>query len=148
MSVVRSYRRQDSAACILATIWQLELQHRTFFLCVKVELQERCVSRLSVAFANVLATIRGQPTGPSPLDKSFRSCLRVGTSGPFCARIEFRRGTGRAIVCLNAGPGSLLGLPGLIANEPYTLTAMARKGSAVRFGNLLSPRLTRLTAAL
>ena len=41
MSVVRSYRRQDSAACIIATIWQLELQHRAFSLCVKVELQER-----------------------------------------------------------------------------------------------------------
>src|ERR1035441_3672512 len=95
MSVVRSYRRQDSAACILATIWQLELQHRTFFLCVKVELQERCVSRLSVAFANVLATIRGQPTGPSPVDKSFRSCLRVGTSGPFCARIDFGEAQGQ-----------------------------------------------------
>src|ERR1019366_4299917 len=47
MSVVRSYRRQDSAACIIATIWQLELQHQAFSLCVKVELQERCVSRLS-----------------------------------------------------------------------------------------------------
>jgi CRP-like cAMP-binding protein len=41
--------------------------------------------------------------------------------------------SGRAIICLNAGPGSVLGLPGIVANEPYTLTAMARKGSAVRF---------------
>jgi CRP-like cAMP-binding protein len=41
--------------------------------------------------------------------------------------------SGRAIICLNAGSGSLLGLPGIIANEPYTLTAIARKGSAVRF---------------
>lgn len=41
--------------------------------------------------------------------------------------------SGRAIICLHAGPGSLLGLPGIVANEPYTLTAMARKGSEVRF---------------
>jgi CRP-like cAMP-binding protein len=41
--------------------------------------------------------------------------------------------SGRAIICLHAGPGSLLGLPGIVANEPYTLTAVARKGSEVRF---------------
>ncbi len=41
--------------------------------------------------------------------------------------------SGRAVICLHAGPGSVLGLPGIIANEPYTLTAMARKGSEVRF---------------
>jgi len=29
--------------------------------------------------------------------------------------------------------GSLLGLPAIIGNEPYTLTAKARKGSDVRF---------------
>jgi CRP-like cAMP-binding protein len=41
--------------------------------------------------------------------------------------------SGRAIICLQAGSGSLLGLPGIVANEPYTLTAVARKGSEVRF---------------
>ncbi len=41
--------------------------------------------------------------------------------------------SGRAIICLHAGPGCVLGLPGIIANEPYTLTAMARKGSEVKF---------------
>ena len=41
--------------------------------------------------------------------------------------------SGRAIICLQAGSGSLLGLPGIVANEPYTLTAIARKGSEVRF---------------
>jgi len=37
------------------------------------------------------------------------------------------------ILALEAGPGSLLGLPGLIGNEPYTLTAIAQAGSEVRF---------------
>jgi len=32
-----------------------------------------------------------------------------------------------------AGPGSLLGLPGLIGNEPYTLTATALAGAEVCF---------------
>jgi CRP-like cAMP-binding protein len=41
--------------------------------------------------------------------------------------------SGTAIICLNAGSGSLLGLPGLVANEPFTLTAMVRRGSKVRF---------------
>jgi CRP-like cAMP-binding protein len=41
--------------------------------------------------------------------------------------------SGRAIICLRAGPGSLLGLPGLVSNGPYTLTAIALKGSEVRF---------------
>ena len=34
--------------------------------------------------------------------------------------------------CL-AGAGSLLGLPGVIANQPYSLTAIARKGASVGF---------------
>jgi CRP-like cAMP-binding protein len=60
------------------------------------------------------------PTGLYMIQKGEATLMRESPSG-------------RAIVCLNAGPGSLLGLPGLIANEPFTLTAMARKGSAVRF---------------
>jgi len=40
---------------------------------------------------------------------------------------------GKTIICLRAGPGALLGLPGIVSNEPYTLTAMARKGSEVGF---------------
>jgi CRP-like cAMP-binding protein len=36
-------------------------------------------------------------------------------------------------MCLHAGSGSLLGLPGVIGKEPYTLTAMVRQGSEVRF---------------
>ena len=40
---------------------------------------------------------------------------------------------GRVIMCVNAEPGSLLGLPAIIANEPYTMTALAHGGSEVRF---------------
>jgi CRP/FNR family transcriptional regulator len=40
---------------------------------------------------------------------------------------------GEVVMCLRAAAGSLLGLPAIIGNEPYTLTAKARKGSDVRF---------------
>ena len=37
------------------------------------------------------------------------------------------------VLSLQAAPGSLLGLPGVIANQPYSLTARAHKGSRVFF---------------
>jgi CRP/FNR family transcriptional regulator, polysaccharide utilization system transcription regulator len=51
---------------------------------------------------------------------------------------------GEAVVSMDAGDdaiafsctasaGSLLGLPGLIANQPYSLTAVARKGARIGF---------------
>jgi CRP-like cAMP-binding protein len=51
---------------------------------------------------------------------------------------------GRATITMDSGqenssfsctaiPGSLLGLPGLIANQPYSLTAIAHKGATVGF---------------
>ncbi|MGO9938434.1 MAG: Crp/Fnr family transcriptional regulator [Terracidiphilus sp.] len=41
--------------------------------------------------------------------------------------------SGRTVFCLKAGPGSLLGLPAVVGNEPYTMTAMVKKGAIVRF---------------
>ncbi len=40
---------------------------------------------------------------------------------------------GAMVMCVQAPTGSLLGLPGLIGNEPYTLSAIARKGAEVGF---------------
>lgn len=40
---------------------------------------------------------------------------------------------GDEVMSFKADPGSLLGLPGLIGNEPYTLTAIAHKGSRLCF---------------
>jgi len=40
---------------------------------------------------------------------------------------------GEAILSAHAAPGSVLGLPGLIGNEPYTLTATARSGAKLGF---------------
>ncbi len=41
--------------------------------------------------------------------------------------------SGRAVMCLHAGSGSLLGLPAVVGDEPYSLTAMAKPGSTIRF---------------
>lgn len=40
---------------------------------------------------------------------------------------------GELIMSLQATAGSLLGLPGLIGNQPYSLTALARRGARVGF---------------
>jgi CRP-like cAMP-binding protein len=42
-------------------------------------------------------------------------------------------GGSRAILSTHACAGSLLGLPGLIGNEPYTLTAVAARGAELSF---------------
>ena len=41
--------------------------------------------------------------------------------------------TGEELVSIQASAGSLLGLPGLIGNEPYSLTAIARNGARLSF---------------
>jgi CRP-like cAMP-binding protein len=41
--------------------------------------------------------------------------------------------SGNVVMCLHASAGSRLGLSGVIASEPYTMTAMVCKGSEVGF---------------
>lgn len=40
---------------------------------------------------------------------------------------------GQEVVHLSVGSGSILGLPAIVSNEPYTLSAMAHHGSEVNF---------------
>lgn len=40
---------------------------------------------------------------------------------------------GRTIFSLNVAPGSLLGLPALVSDQPYSLSAVARAGARVSF---------------
>jgi len=49
------------------------------------------------------------------------------------AALVLKSPAGRAVMCLHAGSGSLLGLPGVVGSEPYTMTAMVSKGSEVGF---------------
>ncbi|MGO8757912.1 MAG: Crp/Fnr family transcriptional regulator [Terracidiphilus sp.] len=41
--------------------------------------------------------------------------------------------SGQSLFAVQALPGSVLGLPGLIANQPYTLSATASAGSQIGF---------------
>ena len=49
------------------------------------------------------------------------------------ANLMLESTTGKAVRCLRAGAGCLLGLPAIIGNEPYSLTAMVRRSAKVRF---------------
>ena len=54
--------------------------------------------------------------------------LRKGT-----AVLAMESPTGGVLMSITLFPGSLLGLPALIGNEPYTLTGTAQKGSEFGF---------------
>jgi CRP-like cAMP-binding protein len=49
------------------------------------------------------------------------------------ATISMTSNQGQAILSVQAGSGSLLGLPGLVSNQPYSLTAVAQAGARVSF---------------
>jgi CRP/FNR family cyclic AMP-dependent transcriptional regulator len=49
------------------------------------------------------------------------------------ARLTMAAADSTEVLSFVAGPGSLLGLPGLIGNEPYTLTATAQAGAELGF---------------
>ncbi len=63
--------------------------------------------------------------GESPLG------LYVLRSGK--ATLTMESPTGGVVMSFVASPGSLLGLPALVGNEPYTLTAIAAKGAELGF---------------
>jgi CRP-like cAMP-binding protein len=54
--------------------------------------------------------------------------LRIGE-----VALTMRSDAGGVVIRLRVVSGSLLGLPAVIGNQPYSLTAVARKGSEVRF---------------
>ena len=49
------------------------------------------------------------------------------------ATLSMRSDRDQPILSFQAAAGSLLGLPGLIGNQPYSLTAVARRGARVSF---------------
>lgn len=49
------------------------------------------------------------------------------------ARLSMSSSTGDVIMSIPVAPGSLLGLPALIGNQPYSLTAKALKGAELCF---------------
>ena len=49
------------------------------------------------------------------------------------AFLEMKSETGKVLIALQVPAPAVLGLPGLIANEPYTFSAQACEGADVRF---------------
>jgi CRP-like cAMP-binding protein len=49
------------------------------------------------------------------------------------AVLSMKGADGSTVMCMQTFAGSLLGLPGLIGNEPYSLTATAHKGAELGF---------------
>jgi CRP-like cAMP-binding protein len=49
------------------------------------------------------------------------------------ATLTMRTWSGESVISLETSDGSILGLPALIANEPYTLTAVAHSGAQLSF---------------
>ena len=49
------------------------------------------------------------------------------------ATLQMTSHLGKSILSAKAAGGSLLGLPGLISNQPYSLTAIAHAGARVSF---------------
>lgn len=47
--------------------------------------------------------------------------------------LSMMSGDGHSLFAVQAKPGSILGLPGSISNQPYTLSATARAGAKVSF---------------
>ncbi len=91
-----------------------------------------------VADSALIQTLDSQAT-PVPCTKDhvlFRqgdasTGLYILKSG--AATLTMNSPVGREVISSRALPGSLLGLPGLIGNEAYTLTAVAHAGAEVSF---------------
>lgn len=49
------------------------------------------------------------------------------------ATLVMRSESGEEVMCLRVAASSLIGLPAIVGNKPYTLTATARQGAEVKF---------------
>ena len=105
------------------TIWSASVNFdSSSFIAEKelIEALERRSSTLVCAESRRLFNQGGKPAG--------LYILRKGTA---CLTMESP--TGGDLMSIKLHPGSLLGLPALIGNEPYTLTASADKDAELGF---------------
>jgi CRP/FNR family transcriptional regulator len=85
-----------------------------------IEALERRSSTVVCPEQRCLFTQGGDPAG--------LYILRKGS-----ARLTMQSPTGGSLLSIPLHPGSLLGLPALVGNEPYTLTATAEKDAELGF---------------
>jgi CRP-like cAMP-binding protein len=85
-----------------------------------IEALEKRSSTVLCAESRTLFVQGGKPAG--------LYILRKGS-----ARLTMESPTGGNLMSITLHPGSLLGLPALIGNEPYTMTALAEKDAELGF---------------
>ena len=85
-----------------------------------IEVLEKLSSTVVCTESRVLFSQGSSPTG--------LYVLRRGK-----ATLSMESPTGGTLMSITLQPGSLLGLPALIGNEPYTLTAIAEENSELGF---------------
>lgn len=85
-----------------------------------IEALEKRSSTVICTESRCLFAQGGKPTG--------LYILRKGNAG-----LSMESPTGGSLMSITLHPGSLLGLPALIGNEPYTMTATAEKDAELGF---------------
>jgi CRP-like cAMP-binding protein len=105
------------------TFWSASVNFDSSSFIAEKELIEALEKRSSTVVCEEERKLFTQGGNPSGL-----YLLRKGT-----ATLSMESPTGGILMSITLFPGSLLGLPALIGNEPYTLTATAQSGAEFGF---------------
>ena len=105
------------------TVWSASLNIDSSAFIAEKELIEALEKRSSTVLCKEQRRLFSQGADPTGL-----YILRHGK-----AILTMESPTGGTIIAITLHPGSLLGLPALIGNEPYTLTATADCGAELGF---------------
>jgi CRP-like cAMP-binding protein len=105
------------------TFWSASVNFDSSSFIAEKELIEALEKRSSTVVCSESRSLFVQGGTPAGL-----YILRKGS-----ASLTMESPTGGSLMSITLHPGSLLGLPALIGNEPYTLTAIAEKDAELGF---------------
>ena len=105
------------------TVWSASVNFDSSSFVAEKELIEALEKRSSSVVCAEQRLLFAQGADPKGL-----YILRSGR-----ATLSMESPTGTVLLSISLHPGSLLGLPALIGNEPYTLTATAEAGAELAF---------------
>jgi CRP-like cAMP-binding protein len=105
------------------TFWSASVNYDSSSFVAEKELIEALEKRSSTVMCTESRRLFAQGGNPAGL-----YILRKGS-----ASLTMASPTGGSLMSITLLPGSLLGLPALIGNEPYTMTANAEKGAEFGF---------------
>ena len=105
------------------TFWSASVNFDSSAFVAEKELIEALETRSSTVICKEDSRLFTQGGDPSGL-----YILRKGK-----AKMSMESPTGGVLMAIALNPGSLLGLPALIGNEPYTMTATAEKNAEFGF---------------